>query len=282
MNEPANCPHCGLNHAFEVVCRQYIDHSFNNPGKFDSYPHDSSKLLEWHERRHNNVHTALDLAGIKGAWRKLAEDRVNDLVSERDVARIERDAARAELEKLRADHDALGNDMDAVCVERDEARDRQQKIADERDAANLSLKAWKGKAEAYARERDLEREESHRLLTERNEARSQQTADERICAQRDEFRIQRDAAIKERDVARDTRDRAHAEIERLKARIDEMDNSDLEPSRLEIAARIMQGWASNPNMEAMAAGPGERPANAALRIADALIAAANKQEHPVA
>lgn len=47
-----------------------------------------------------------------------------------------------------------------------------------------------------------------------------------------------------------------------------------EPSRLEIAAGIMQGWASNSNMEAIV--PGERPAYSALKIADFLIAAAKE------
>jgi len=45
----------------------------------------------------------------------------------------------------------------------------------------------------------------------------------------------------------------------------------LPPSRLEIAAMILQGWASNPNVETLVMQPGERPAEAALRIADALI-----------
>lgn len=47
-----------------------------------------------------------------------------------------------------------------------------------------------------------------------------------------------------------------------------------EPSRLEIAAGIIEGWASNSNMEAIV--PGERPAYSALKIADFLIAAAKE------
>lgn len=49
-----------------------------------------------------------------------------------------------------------------------------------------------------------------------------------------------------------------------------------EPSRLEIAAMILNGWASNPNVSSLRCGPDERPPRSALRVADALIAAAKE------
>lgn len=264
----------------------------------DYYPHDSSQVLAWHERRHEAAHEILTKEGVKGSLTLLLEQRVQQLASSRLVAVAEVQRLTIELEKLRADHDALGNDMDAVCVERDEARadrddlSRQLEIekADNedwgdrvRDAYAMRDAALREVQDISAREKTVRADyedlvkrlmtEKDRIEKERDEARSQQNADERICAQRDEFRIQRDAAIRERDVARETCDKAHAEIKRLKARIDEMDNFDLEPSRLEIAARIMAGWASNPH-----ASPAteDRHVTAALRVADALITAANK------
>jgi len=49
--------------------------------------------------------------------------------------------------------------------------------------------------------------------------------------------------------------------------------SETEPSRLKIAAMILQGWASNPNLTPVL--PNDmRPPEGALRIADALILAA--------
>lgn len=49
-----------------------------------------------------------------------------------------------------------------------------------------------------------------------------------------------------------------------------------EPSRLEIALMLMQGWAANPAMESITDDPVSRPISAALEITDALIAAAKE------
>lgn len=202
---------------------------------------------------------------IKYLWRAGQKgDAVQDLRKavwyiEREISRLQNtsgDETRwipdlcmkltAELEKLRADHDALGNDMDSVCVERDEAR----------ESYRLAVEANK------------------RIAAERDAARRWQTADERICAQRDEAMISRNSwrdeanrlEIKLSDVTR--------QLQRTKEV--RCANTSPEPSRLEIAARIMQGWASNPSMESITGDPISRTISAALEIADFLIAAAKE------
>lgn len=97
-----------------------------------------------------------------------------------------------------------------------------------------------------------------------------------LCAELNGLHAQLRKALKERDEARALCDEAsrqrdgwRANAERLEARINARNDSNPEPSRLEIAARIMQGWAANPRFfygyEAIA-----------LRTADALIAAAKE------
>lgn len=110
--------------------------------------------------------------------------------------------------------------------------------------------------------------EKDRIEKERDEARSQQNADERICAQRDE-------AIVSRNSWRDEANRLEIKLSDVTRRLQRAEevrraNTRPEPSRLEIAARIMQGWAGN-SLPGVMPGP-----DSALRIADSLIAAAKE------
>lgn len=80
----------------------------------DYYPHDSSQVLEWHERRHEAVHEILTKAGIKGSLTLLVEERVQRLAclhfeAVEKVQRLtsELNALLARAEKAEAERDEL-------------------------------------------------------------------------------------------------------------------------------------------------------------------------------
>ena len=72
----------------------------------DYYPHDSSQVLEWHERRHEAVHEILTKAGIKGSLTLLVEERVQRLacLHLEAVAKVQRLTSELESAQKMADH----------------------------------------------------------------------------------------------------------------------------------------------------------------------------------
>jgi hypothetical protein len=199
----------------------------------------------------------------------------------------ERDEARAEVKRLKVakgfaceTHDLVSQSACGKCLH--EARVEVERLKVQIHGHLDGLKVPEGdiaeRIAALAKEHDAAKEEASRLRYQLNSI--QKVISDAGFSKVIEPLERVTRLIQERDNATYLADKANNEVARLKrdqtksATVKQSLTVRPEPSRLEIAAMILQGWASNPNIEALANAENKRPPFAALRIADALIAAA--------
>jgi uncharacterized coiled-coil DUF342 family protein len=137
----------------------------------DVHPGDDASVeekLEWHERRHEVAHEALDKLGVGGSFSRLLEDRIRRLPGEigqkaNELIGTQRDKARSEVERLTMEFAAANSEIEKLTKELDEA---QKQIKDLQGSA-VDLFAARDNAIA---ERDVARALNQELKTELNHA----------------------------------------------------------------------------------------------------------------
>jgi chromosome segregation ATPase len=135
------------------------------------YPGDDASVeekLEWHERRHEVAHEALDKLGVGESFSLLLEDRIRRLPGvigqkANELIRTQRDEARSEVERLTMEFAAANSELEKLTKELEEA---QKQI---KDLQGLAVDLFSARDNAIA-ERDAARLLNQELKTELDHA----------------------------------------------------------------------------------------------------------------